>query len=62
VLPDSHVLLKTDHPTSTPALAWTRTQAKSRIVTIQMGHDAHAFNDANYRRLLTQAIAWTAGR
>ena len=27
VQPDVHVLLKTDHPTSTPALAWTRAQA-----------------------------------
>jgi len=59
VQPDVHVLLKTDHPTSTPALAWTRTQGKSRVVFIQLGHDAKAYSNPNYGKLVSQAIVWT---
>ncbi len=58
--PDVHVLLKTDHPNSSPNLAWTQQYGKGRVAYIQLGHDHHAFNNPNYRRLVVQAIRWAA--
>ena len=60
VEPTVHPLLTTDHPESSDVIAWTNEYGKSRIVTIQLGHDAHAYEAPNYRRLVRQAIGWTA--
>ncbi|HKJ67542.1 MAG TPA: ThuA domain-containing protein [bacterium] len=60
ILPEVHPLLKTNHPESLPYLAWTNKYKNSRIVYIQLGHDAHAYRDPNYQRLVRQAIIWTA--
>jgi type 1 glutamine amidotransferase len=57
-----HVLLKTDHPESSPALAWTNVYAKSRIVYLQLGHDRHSYENPNLRQLLRQAIEWVSVR
>jgi len=62
VLPAVHPLLTTDHPQSTSTIAWTNTYGKSRSVVIQSGHGRRAYDDANYRRLLLQAMQWAAGR
>lgn len=62
VNPKVHVLLTTDHPKSTRKIAWTRQEGKARIAFIALGHDNHAFADANYRKLVEQAIVWSAGR
>ena len=51
-------LLKTDHPQSTETIAWTNHYGKSRIVTIQLGHDHFAWENDNYRKLLLNAIKW----
>ena len=56
--PDAHVLLTTTEPTNAPHLAWTMDHAPGRAVYIQLGHDKHAFKDDNYRRLMSNAIAW----
>lgn len=53
-------LLTTTHPKSGKTLAWTRTEAKSRVVYLQLGHGPTAFNDTNYRRLVAQSIRWAA--
>ena len=53
-------LLITTHPKSAKILSWCRTEKKSRIVYLQLGHDHHAYNDENYRRLLAQSIRWAA--
>jgi len=53
-------LLTTTHPKSGKTLAWTRTEAKSRVVYLQLGHGPTAFNDTNYRRLVSQSIRWAA--
>lgn len=53
-------LITTTHPKSGKPLGWCRTQGKSRVVFIQSGHGKEAFNDMNYRKLLAQAIRWTA--
>ena len=59
---DNHVLLTTDHPTSDTTIGWVRQHGKSRVCTIQLGHDSKAYENANYRRLVNRAILWTAGK
>jgi type 1 glutamine amidotransferase len=53
-------LITTTHPKSGKPLGWTRTQGKSRVVFLQLGHGKETFNDGNYRKLLAQSIRWTA--
>jgi type 1 glutamine amidotransferase len=60
VLPTVHPLLTTDNPESSPTIAWTNTYGNSRVVTIQLGHDHVAWENPNYRRLVSQAIGWVA--
>lgn len=57
---DIQPLLVTNHPTSSPIVAWSRTYRKSRLVMIQPGHGPGIFADANYRRLIGNAVAWVA--
>jgi len=52
------VLLATDHPTSTPSIAWAHRYGKSNIVTILLGHDNQAWSNPAFAKLLTQAILW----
>lgn len=54
----SRPLLVTNHETSMPVVAWTRTHRKSRVVAIQPGHGPQIFADRHYRRLLANAIRW----
>jgi len=60
VLPRVHPLLTTDHPESSPVLAWAHVWGNSRIVAIQPGHGRGSYEDPSYRRLLQQAIRWVA--
>lgn len=55
---DVHVLLTTDYPSATPTIAWTNSFGKSKVVTIQLGHDNQAWTNPNFVKLLTQAILW----
>jgi uncharacterized protein len=55
-------LITTTHPKSGKPLSWARTQGKSRVVYLQLGHGPEAFNNENYRKLLAQSIRWTAKR
>lgn len=59
---DVKPLLTTTHPKSGKPLAWTRTQAKSRVFFMQLGHGKEAFTNENYRKLLAQGIRWAANR
>jgi type 1 glutamine amidotransferase len=59
---DNHVLLTTDHPASDTTIGWVRQYGKSRVCTIQLGHDSKAYENANYRQLIDRAILWTAGK
>jgi type 1 glutamine amidotransferase len=62
VSPRSQLLLKTNHPTSSGPVAWIGTHPKSRVVTIQLGHDHTShFNEA-FRTLLHRGILWSAGK
>ncbi len=52
-------LLTTTEPSSTPVIGWTWHFGKSRIVTLQSGHDTATFQNKNFRKLLKQSIEWT---
>lgn len=58
VQPGVTPLLTTDHPESSPTIGWSHEYGKSRVVTIQPGHDSPAFESPVYRKLLLQAIEW----
>jgi type 1 glutamine amidotransferase len=59
---DNHILLTTDEPTSQREIAWVRLYRQARICGIQLGHGPDAYHHPAYRRLLYQAIQWTAGQ
>jgi type 1 glutamine amidotransferase len=62
VKPGTHVLLRTDEPTSTPQLAWAHSFGKGRVVYLQLGHDHQAYGNPHFQRLLRQAIQWVGKR
>ena len=53
-------LITTTHPKSGKPLGWARTQGKSRVVYLQLGHGKEAFENENCRRLVAQSIGWAA--
>jgi uncharacterized protein len=55
-------LLTTSDPKSMRPLAWINHYGNSDIVYIQLGHGPTAYGDSNYRRLVHQAIVWSATR
>jgi len=59
---DVKVLLKTDHPKNDPELAWVKEYGKSRVFYLMLGHDAKAWANPNFVKILTQGIWWAAGR
>jgi type 1 glutamine amidotransferase len=60
--PDVTPLLTTTHPESGKPLAWCRTENKSRIVYVQLGHGSPCYEDAHYRDFLARSIRWAARR
>jgi uncharacterized protein len=58
----NHALLTTPHEPSMRTLAWTRTFRESRVFCYQSGHDYQAFDDAHFRRVVSNAIGWLARR
>lgn len=56
----NHVLLRSDAETSDGPVAYTRAYAAARVCLVQLGHDAKAYNDPDFQRLLAQAIHWVA--
>jgi len=55
-------LITTTLPKSGKPLAWARTQGKSRVVYLQLGHDHQAYENPNYQKLVAQAIQWVGKR
>ncbi len=55
-------LITTTHPKSGKPLAWARTEKKSRVVYLQLGHGPTAFTNQNFRAILAQSIHWTANQ
>jgi type 1 glutamine amidotransferase len=62
VASDVTVLLGTQEATSGPKLAWAKTWQAARVVYLQLGHDHLAYENPHYRRVLANAIRWTARR
>lgn len=58
--PTNTVLLTTDNPTGDPAVAWVSAYPRSRVVTIQLGHGPETHRDLSFRRLVLNAITWSA--
>jgi uncharacterized protein len=56
--PDVTPLITTTQPKSGKPLAWCRTQGKSRVVYLQLGHDHSAYENANYQKLVANSIRW----
>ena len=53
-----HVLLKTNHPDASPEVAWTIQHGTGTIFVILLGHDRHAYENPNLRKILHQGIEW----
>ena len=43
-------------------LAWTRTYGQGRVFYMALGHEASAWQDTRYQRVLTNAILWSMRR
>ncbi len=52
-------LLTTNAPSSNQLIGWAKQYGKARVVTLQSGHDTPTFQNANFRKLLKQAIEWS---
>jgi type 1 glutamine amidotransferase len=61
ISPDVTTLLTTDNPTSDRAIAWVGPHPKARVVFIQLGHGREAHLHPAFRRLVRNAVLWTAG-
>ena len=56
------VLLASDHPDVRGPVAWISPYDKSRVAVILLGHDHVAHENAAFRQLVKNAIAWSAGK
>jgi len=59
---DIHVLVTGDHPRSDKQIAWVHNYGKARVFGYQSGHDARAWKNESFQRLMLQGIRWVAGR
>ena len=62
ISPKVRPLLTTDNSYSDPVVAWVGPCATSRVVAIQLGHGPTIFANPAYRKLVHNAIRWSAGR
>jgi type 1 glutamine amidotransferase len=62
ISPEVTPLLTTDNPTSDGPVAWIGPFSKARIVFVQLGHGREAHLHPAFRRLVRNAVLWTAGR
>ena len=60
--PKTKVLLEADKPEGEKAVAWIGPGDHSHVVVIQLGHGREAHENPNYRKLVRNAILWSAGR
>lgn len=56
--PDAHILLTTDHRESDQEIAWTFRYGRSPVFYLLLGHDARAWRNPVYPRLLLNGIRW----
>lgn len=62
IMPNVKPLLSTNHPKSMSYLAWINKYGNSEVIYIQLGHGPTGYANPNYRKLLQQAIEWSAKR
>lgn len=60
ILPQVKPLLSTTHPKSMRYLAWVNHYGKSDVIYIQLGHGPSGYSNPNFRKLVQQAIEWSA--
>jgi type 1 glutamine amidotransferase len=60
ILPQVKPLLSTTHPKSMRYLAWINHYEHSNVICIQLGHGPSAYSNPNFRKLIRQAIEWSA--
>lgn len=60
--PGVQKLLVTDHELSDPCVAWAKRYGKAKVVFIQLGHGATAYNNPHFRKLVQNAIRWVASK
>jgi len=60
ILPQVKPLLSTTHPKSMRYLAWINHYGKSDVLYIQLGHGPSGYSNPNFRKLIQQAIEWSA--
>jgi type 1 glutamine amidotransferase len=61
ILSSVQPLLSVYHSDCTEYVAWAHKYKNSKIVYILLGHDHHAYQNANYRQLIQNAIFWVSG-
>ncbi|MCB0061303.1 MAG: ThuA domain-containing protein [Caldilineaceae bacterium] len=57
--PDNEILLTVDHPNSMRTVAWTRQYQRSHVFCCQLGHDNQAWENVQFRTVLTRGIHWS---
>jgi hypothetical protein len=62
VAPEVNVLLTTEHPKASGALAWTHRYRHTPVFHLMLGHDGRAFDHQSFRKVLRQGILWLASR
>jgi type 1 glutamine amidotransferase len=62
ILPSVQPILQVDHPDCAKYVAWNHTYNKSKIVYILLGHDHHAYQEQNFRKLIQNAIYFVADK
>lgn len=60
ILQTVHPLLSTTHPKSMRYLAWINHYGNSDVLYIQLGHGPSGYSNPNFRKLIQQAIEWSA--
>ena len=60
ILPGVKPLLATTHPKSMHYLAWINHYGNSDVIYIQLGHGPSGYYNPNFRKLVQQAIEWSA--
>ncbi len=60
--PKITVLMEIEHPRNDRQLVWIGPNPEHPAVYIQLGHSASTHRDPQYRRLVHNAILWSAGR
>ena len=60
VVGEQHARDCTDHPPASDVIGWSRTAGRSRVVYLQPGEDGATFSLPGYRKLIRNAIDWTA--